>query len=106
MIMAQMLREKCISSSVYFSHWSNIPRALLLIITLIPWGDVVAAETPDSDYVFDPTLFKGGNFDQSSLERLRLSGAVSPGEYKVDVPGMDFNCWAKNKRFNKTGAKT
>lgn len=87
--MVLILYEKYISSSIDFSRMNSIQSAFLLIFMLIPWGDVAAADTPietsESDYIFDPSLFKGGNFDQSSLERLRLSGAIAPGEYKLDI---------------------
>lgn len=87
--MVLILYEKYIFNSVDFSHMNSMKSVFLLIFTLIQWGDVAAADTPfetsESDYIFDPSLFKGGNFDQSSLERLRLSGAIAPGEYKLDI---------------------
>ncbi|MDF7680626.1 fimbrial biogenesis outer membrane usher protein [Enterobacteriaceae bacterium ESL0689] len=39
----------------------------------------------DHDYIFDPSLFKGGDFDQSVLEKLTHPDAIAPGEYKLDV---------------------
>lgn len=89
MIMVLMLQEKYNSSSAYFSNWNILRRALLLIIVITPrvyastTGNHI--DTPDSDYIFDPSLFKGGNFDQTSLERLRQSGSISPGDYQLDV---------------------
>lgn len=87
--MVLILYEKYIFNSVDFSRMNSMKSVFLLIFTLIQWGDVAAADTPietsESDYIFDPSLFKGGNFDQSSLERLRLSGAIAPGEYKLDI---------------------
>jgi len=87
--MALILREKYASSSGYLSHWHQLKRAVFLIIAMSP--DVYATtsdnhpDNPDNDYIFDPSLFKGGRFDQTSLERLRLSGSISPGDYNVDI---------------------
>lgn len=39
----------------------------------------------DNGYFFDPSLFKGGDFDQSALEKLIQPDAIAPGSYKVDV---------------------
>ncbi|EEX4923826.1 fimbrial biogenesis outer membrane usher protein [Escherichia albertii] len=39
----------------------------------------------DDDYVFDPSLFKGGRFDQATLTRLSQPGAIAPGNYKLDI---------------------
>ena len=88
MIMAQISHEKYISNSDYFLL-NTIKKALLLFIVMAPGVSLAAidgqAENSNSDYIFDPSLFKGGEFDQASLERLRLSGSIAPGEYKVDV---------------------
>ncbi|MCS3429830.1 outer membrane usher protein [Klebsiella sp. BIGb0407] len=87
--MAQMSRKKCISSSDFLLHYDVIRKICLLLIAIVPGISIASVdETLDnsnSDYIFDPSLFKGGAFDQSSLERLRLSGSIAPGEYKVDV---------------------
>ncbi len=39
----------------------------------------------NTDYIFDPSLFKGGSFDQSALEKLTQPDSVAPGNYKLDV---------------------
>jgi len=87
--MALMLHEKYTSSSACFSHWNLLSRAIFLIIFAISHGAYATADNhidnQDDDYIFDPSLFKGGHFDQTSLERLRQSGSISPGDYKVDV---------------------
>jgi len=87
--MALMLHEKYTSRSAYFSYWNTLRRAIFLIIIAISHGVYATTDShsdnQDNDYIFDPSLFKGGHFDQTSLERLRLSGSISPGDYKVDV---------------------
>ncbi|EPY7113981.1 fimbria/pilus outer membrane usher protein [Klebsiella variicola] len=39
----------------------------------------------DSNYIFDPSLFRGGNFDQTALKKLVRPDTIVPGNYKVDV---------------------
>lgn len=39
----------------------------------------------DDDYIFNPDLFKGSNFDLSALEAVSKRGAVAEGTYKLDV---------------------
>ncbi|MDM4093022.1 fimbria/pilus outer membrane usher protein [Klebsiella oxytoca] len=64
---------------------------ILFILALNPAAYVHADEgvkdlsDKDNGYIFDPTLFKGGGFDQPALEKLIYPEAVAPGDYKLDV---------------------
>lgn len=63
----------------------------MLIILCAPSSNSRAAEKNDTtqssndEYIFDPSLYKGGGGDQSALKNLVKPNAVLPGEYKVDV---------------------
>ncbi|HHV7361218.1 TPA: fimbria/pilus outer membrane usher protein [Morganella morganii] len=39
----------------------------------------------DGGYIFDPSLFKGGSFNEETLARLSQPGAIAPGDYKLDI---------------------
>lgn len=39
----------------------------------------------DDGYIFDPSLFKGGSFNEETLTRLSQPGAIEPGNYKLDI---------------------
>lgn len=63
---------------------------ILFLISLI-FSSATMAESKsgdsisDDDYVFDPSLFKGGRFDEAILAHLTQPGAIAPGDYKLDV---------------------
>lgn len=47
---------------------------------------VTGSETSNvNEYVFEPSLYKGGNFDQAALEKLTQPDAILPGDYNVDI---------------------
>lgn len=64
---------------------------ILFILALNPAMYVLAEEgdkdqsDKDNGYIFDPALFKGGEFDQSALNKLIHPDAIAPGNYKLDV---------------------
>lgn len=39
----------------------------------------------EDNYTFDPQLFRGGRFSQSSLAKLTSRESVAPGNYKMDI---------------------
>ncbi|WP_312240973.1 fimbria/pilus outer membrane usher protein [Pantoea sp.] len=39
----------------------------------------------DEEYIFDPQLFRGGRFNQTSLARLTRPNAIAPGRYQLDI---------------------
>lgn len=61
--------------------------ALCLFMVSISGAQAAVNNSSSSsdDYYFDPGLFRGGKFSQTSLARLTQPNAVVPGKYKVDV---------------------
>lgn len=41
--------------------------------------------TSSDEYYFDPALFRGGKFSQTSLARLTKKNSLLPGQYKMDI---------------------
>lgn len=56
-------------------------------ILLPAWGKEITAtlDANKDHYTFDPQLFRGSRFSQSSLARLATPQSIVPGNYKMDV---------------------
>ncbi|MBT0727619.1 fimbrial biogenesis outer membrane usher protein [Rosenbergiella australiborealis] len=86
--MVQILRAREIYKKL--SSYSVINIIFLLILSTY-FSKSFAGEknnTPqksDDEYVFDPSLYKGGNFDQSALKNLTKPNSILPGNYNVEV---------------------
>ncbi|HCI6753662.1 TPA: hypothetical protein NPP81_003945, partial [Klebsiella quasipneumoniae subsp. quasipneumoniae] len=86
--MALTLKEKgsyrpsVVLRNLYFRYFC------LFLLSGVVTKTLAAEESNEanySDYIFDPSLFKGGNFDHFALERLVKPDSIVPGFYKVDV---------------------
>lgn len=83
MIMVLITKKKNTYSSDVVLYEGKMKKYFLLILILYFPLYVIAAD--ESEYIFDPSLFKGGHFDLASLEILSKPGAVPTGDYKLDV---------------------
>nr|WP_251357377.1 fimbria/pilus outer membrane usher protein [Klebsiella pneumoniae] len=89
--MVLMLKEKNLSNRKLTLGKRHFRYIILFFLAMNPAIRVLAEESEknitnnDTDYIFDPSLFKGGNFDQTALEKLTRPDSVAPGNYKLDV---------------------
>ncbi len=89
--MALISREKEFCDPTRLSEKLYMRYFILFILALNPATYVFAEEgkkdlsDKDNGYIFNPSLFKGGEFDQSALEKLIHPDAIAPGDYKLDV---------------------
>lgn len=89
--MALISREKEFCDPTRLSEKLYMRYFILFILALNPATYVLAEEgkkdlsDKDNGYIFNPSLFKGGEFDQSALEKLIHPDAIAPGDYKLDV---------------------
>lgn len=83
MIMVLITQKKDICNCNYILYTGKMKKYFPLILILnFPFSGIAADE---NEYIFDPSLFKGGHFDLASLEMLSKPGAVPPGDYKLDI---------------------
>ena len=65
------------------------PMILCFIIASISCAQGATSDkahgTSSDEYYFDPALFRGGKFSQTSLTRLTKKNTLLPGQYKMDV---------------------
>lgn len=87
--MAQILLKNALSKTVspFLLPLFNILCLLSLLFSAMAQAEMTANNSisSDEDYIFDPSLFKGGSFNQDILARLSQPDAVAPGDYKLDV---------------------
>lgn len=89
MIMAPTSSKKDRSKA---NNPSLLPLLIILCLSALTFSTTTQAvsktddsTSADDGYIFDPSLFKGGQYDQSILARLTQQNAIAPGEYKLDV---------------------
>lgn len=65
----------------------SISAAILVLLCQPVMGKEISPATPsdEDNYTFDPQLFRGSRFSQSSLAKLTTRESVAPGNYKMDI---------------------
>lgn len=74
----------------YLIRVVNIVPLLFCVTSYQTWAidktePASAGSDNNDDYYFDPSLFKGSNFDQKAIEKLSKPNSMLPGTYKFDL---------------------